>query len=139
MDVNNVLNTLRLWNSGDQNYMLSLHLPKSDAYDNIPGDDKVGVYREPSVVYQPMVFQNTVEGSTAPNDYRAIYYEGQTGKYWHVVDGAQGRAWAEVGKSSIDKVLSDKAYIDMPNASTYWFLDPRRFYFGIKFSFNFTD
>jgi len=25
----------------------------------------------------------------------------------------------------------------MPNASTYWFLDPRRIFFGLRLSFNF--
>ncbi len=140
VDINNVLNTLRLWNTGDQNYLNSLHLPKSDVYDNIPGNDKVGDYRKPGVDWQPMVWQNTVAGTTAPNDYRAIYYESSTGKYWHVVDDDQGaRMWTEVSKAAIDKVLNDKAYIDMPNASTFWFLDPRRVFFGVRVSFDFTE
>ncbi len=45
MDVNNLLNTHRLWGTNDQAYMTSLHLPKSPDYSNIPGDDKVGDYR----------------------------------------------------------------------------------------------
>jgi hypothetical protein len=151
MDINNVLNTLRLWNTGsaiDPSYMLSLHLPKSDAYPNIPGDDKVGNYRTPGVEWQPMVSQKEIYDevkntyATAPDDYRAIYYEGKTGKYWQVIQDAQsanGRSWAEVDQARIDQVLSDKAYIEMPNASTFWFLDPRRIFFGVRLSFDFTE
>jgi outer membrane receptor protein involved in Fe transport len=142
MDINNVLNTLRLYNTGDQDYMTSLHLPEGDAYDNIPGDDRVGEYRKPGVEWQPMVYQSSIEGQQAPDDFRAIYYERSTGKYWHVVEDAQqgnGRAWIEVDQARIDQVLADKAYIDMPTASTFWFLDPRRIFFGIRLSFDFTE
>jgi len=146
MDATNVLNTLRLWNTGDQNYMFSLHLPKSDAYDNIPGDDKVGDYRMANIDWQPMVYQKQIYDadkkvySTAPNDYRAIYYEGSTGKYWHVIDASSGgRTWAEVDQAKINQINSDKAYINMPNASTFWFLDPRKIFFGVRLSFDFND
>jgi len=39
----------------------------------------------------------------------------------------------------MDKILEDKAYIDMPNPSTFWFLNPRNIYFGIRLSFNIFD
>jgi outer membrane receptor protein involved in Fe transport len=130
LDVNNVLNTLRLWNTTDQAYMKSLHLTKSEAYTNIPGDDKVGNYREPGVDFQPMengvdFSQNGLAG--------VIYYQGSSGKYYEYVNSQ----WSEVEQGRLDRILDDKAYIDMPNASTYWFLDPRRIYFGIKLSFDF--
>jgi outer membrane receptor protein involved in Fe transport len=136
IDVSNLLNTRRLWNTGDQFYMHSLHLPKSDAYPNIPGDDKVGDYRTPGVDWQPMVYQAQVQGTIPPTDYRAIFYEGLTSRYWQVVKNPQSGAnsWAEVDQARIDKINEDKAYIDMPNQSTYWFLDPRKIYFGLRVS-----
>jgi outer membrane receptor protein involved in Fe transport len=130
MDVNNVLNTLRLSTTNDQAYLKSLHLPTSEDYPNIPGDDKVGYYREPGVDYQPM--ENGVDFGQAglPN---VIYYQGASALYFEYVNNK----WQQVDQGRLDKILKDKAYIDMPNASTYWFLDPRRFYFGLKVSFNF--
>lgn len=138
MDVNNALNTLRLWNTGDVDYMTSLHLPKSDAYPNIPGDDKVGNYRKPGVDWQPVEQQASIDQNTPapPADHSAaIYYATSTGKYWWYRSGA----WSLVPQSKIDQVLADKAYINMPNQSTFWFLDPRNFFFGLTVSFNFSD
>jgi hypothetical protein len=137
MDVNNLFNTLRLWNTGDYNYMSSLHLPESKDYPNMVGDDKVGDYRALGVEFQPM--QNGVD-LTQPGRARLIYYDdnvkSQTyGKYYEYVNSQ----WSAIDQNRIDKILSDKAYIDMPNASTYWFLDPRKIYFGLRISFDFTD
>ncbi|MBN1302399.1 MAG: TonB-dependent receptor [Melioribacteraceae bacterium] len=134
MDVSNVFNTLRLWNTWDQDYMLSLHLPRSEAYDNIPGDDKVGNYREPGAEFQPMEYQSVID-ITKPGKERPIYFEGSTGKYYEY----KNAEWRVVEKSRIDKVLEDKAYIDMPNASTFWFLNPRYVNFGLRVSFNLSD
>lgn len=134
VDVNNVFNTLRLWNTSDLDYMRSLHLPKSSAYNNIEGNDKIGDYRKPGVEYQPMKYQSVVD-RTKSGEARPIYYEGSTGKYLQYVNGA----WQEVDAARMKKVLKDKAYIDMPNASTFWFLNPRNIYFGISVTFNFTD
>jgi outer membrane receptor protein involved in Fe transport len=134
MDIGNVFNTLRLWNTGDQNYLASLHFPKDIAYDNIPGEDKVGDYRTPGVEFQPMEYQNVID-PTKPGKARAIYYEGTTGKYYEYTNSK----WSPVEQSRIDKVMDDKAYIDMPNASTYWFLNPRNIFFGLRVSFNFSE
>ncbi|MDM7925103.1 MAG: TonB-dependent receptor [bacterium] len=133
MDVDNVLDTKRLWDTGDRDYMLSLHLPKNKAYNNIPGNDRVGDYRKPGVEFQPMEYQGTIDPAQAGKP-RAIYYEGSTGRYWEYAGGA----WSEVAKKRIDRVLRDKAYIDMPNASTFWFLNPRHFYYGARLSFDLT-
>ncbi len=132
VDIYNVLNTLRLWNTGDQDYMRSLHFPKNEAYDNIPGNDKVGDYRKPGVEFQPMEYQAVID-PTKPGKEKVIYYEGTTSKYYEYVNNQ----WTEVDKARIDKILEDKAYIDMPNQSTFWFLNPRSFYFGLRISFNF--
>jgi outer membrane receptor protein involved in Fe transport len=133
MDVDNVLNTKRLWDTGDRDYRMSLHLPKDEAYNNIPGHDRIGDYRKPGVEFQPMEYQAVIDQTSAGKE-RAYYYEGTTGKYWEYAAGA----WSEVAKGRIDRVLKDKAYIDMPNASTFWFLNPRNFYFGARLTFDLT-
>jgi hypothetical protein len=134
MDMNNALNTLRLWNTTDQNYLASLHLPKSKAYDNIPGGDKVGDYRKPGVDWQPMEYQQVIDATTSGKT-GAIYYEGNTGNYFEYKNGQ----WSQVDQSRIDQINKDKAYINMPNASTFWFLNPRQIFFGLRVSFNITD
>lgn len=134
MDINNVFNTLRLWNTGDLKYLSSLHFPASKEYQNIVGDDKVGMYRTPGVEYQPM--KNGVDLSkslSAPD--RAWYLNKGDGKYYEFINGA----WSQVDQNRVNKALDDKAYIDMPNASTFWFLDPRTIYFGLKVSVNFGE
>jgi len=62
-----------------------------------------------------------------------IYYHGGSQKYYEYVNSQ----WQEVEQGKMNRVLDDKAYIDMPNASTYWFLDPRRIHLGLRVSFNF--
>jgi outer membrane receptor protein involved in Fe transport len=126
---------------GNVDYMNSLHLPQSNAYDNIPGDDKIGDYRKPGVAWQPIEKQSQVNAnSSAPpadklsgSNSIAIYYSIISKDYWWYRDGA----WSKVPSSKMDQVLSDKAYVDMPNESTFWFLNPRQIFFGLTVSFNF--
>jgi outer membrane receptor protein involved in Fe transport len=129
VDVNNVLNTLRLWNTGNQSYLESLHLPSSEDYDNIPGDDKVGYYRKPGVAWQPI--ERSVDFNTTGQP-GIIYYQRTTGTYWEFMNGS----WREVEQRRMNQIFEDRAYINMPNADTYWFLDPRRVHFGMRLSFN---
>jgi len=143
VDINNVFNTLRLSNTSDLDYMYSLHLPTNAAYDNIPGNDKVGEYRKPGVDWQPEVYQYEIrknDGSytIAPDDERAIFYEGKSGMYWRVnKDQNTGNtSWVRVDQATIDKINKDKAYINMPSISTFWFLNPRQIFFGLKLSFD---
>jgi outer membrane receptor protein involved in Fe transport len=131
MDISNLFDTYRLFNTNDQDYMLSLHLPKSEAYDNIPGDDKVGDYRKPGADFTPMEYTKKISTGQTGNA-GAIYYEGVSGKYFEYVNGE----WSQVDQARIDKINGDKSYIDMPNASTFWFLNPRQVYFGVRLSFN---
>jgi outer membrane receptor protein involved in Fe transport len=142
METKNLLNTKLLsgesfYNNDDYlNYMYSLHLPASTAYDNknIPGDDRVGDYR--TVPYQPVLLSGDVNGLPAGSvDPTAIYYSkgGQyKGKYMIYANGS----WSEVDHNKMQKILDDKAYIDMPNNSSFDFLNPRQFYYGINLSFN---
>jgi outer membrane receptor protein involved in Fe transport len=131
MDISNLFDTYRLWNTNDQDYMLSLHLPKSEAYDNIPGDDKVGAYRKTGATFTPMEYTKKI-GAGQTGNAGAIYYEGESGKYFEYVN----EQWQQVDQARIDKINDDKSYIDMPNASTFWFLDPLKVYFGMRVSFN---
>lgn len=149
MDVNNVFDTRYLADAasnpwflaGNVDYMRSLHLPQSNAYDNITGNDKIGDYRKPGIPWQPIEKQSQITAtSTAPppdkmngNNSIAIYYSVISKDYWWYRNGA----WTKVPKADMDKVLSDKAYINMPNQSTFWFLNPRQIFFGLTVTFNF--
>ena len=132
MDINNLFNTLRLWGTGDQAYRVSLHLPESDDYDNIPGDDKVGDYRTPGVDFQPMEQRQVINTASDVGREGVIYYEGSSETYLEYVEGE----WSEVEAGRLDQILEDKAYIDMPNLSTFWFLNPRQIYFGLRLTFD---
>jgi outer membrane receptor protein involved in Fe transport len=132
MDVNNLFNRLRLRDTGNLMYRQSLHLAKSEAYDNIVGNDKFGDYRKQGVKWQPMQYRAEIEGTPPPEDTVPIYYEGKTGKYWEIVDGQ----WAQVAKARIDQINNDKAYIFNSGPSTWYFLNPRSFFFGVRLSFD---
>jgi len=110
-------------------YMESLHLSESDAYDNIPGDDKIGDYRKEGVAYQPIEFYNErLESGEAG----VIYYDRNTDQYLEYVDDS----WQGVDKGRMNKILDDKAYIDMPNMTSFHFLNPRAVFFGLRISFD---
>jgi outer membrane receptor protein involved in Fe transport len=138
MEVENLLNTKRLSGAGFydgfdyQYYMESLHLPASKDYDNIVGNDKPGDYRKNDAPFQPIEQVGNVADLANPS-LRAIYYEKNSGKY---MSYTEENGWAEVNKSKIQKILDDKAYIDMPNQSSFSFLNPRQWFFGIKVSTN---
>ncbi|GMQ81369.1 MAG: hypothetical protein BMS9Abin05_0800 [Rhodothermia bacterium] len=137
IDVFNLLNTRRLSFAGfvdgnDQNaYLRSLHLPESDDYStNIPGDDKIGEFRSYGVEYQPMVRIPSRDGVSLP-DPGIIYFEFDTKQYIEFRDGT----WVAADRGNVDKVLDDKAYIDMPNQNFLTFLNPREIYFGVRITF----
>jgi len=132
MDIDNLFNTLRLWGTGDQDYRVSLHLPESDDYDNIAGDDKIGDYRKPDVDFQPMEQRQVINTISDVGRDGVIYYEGSTETYLEYVDGT----WQEVEAGRLNQILEDKAYINMPNLSTFWFLNPRKIYFGLRLTFD---
>lgn len=117
-------------------YMKSLHLPKDITdelgYGNIPGDDRPGDYRKTGVEFQPMEWVSTIENVTDPSS-RAIYYDANTKRYMEYRDGD----WSKVEQSRIDKILEEKAYIDMPNQSYFTFLNPRNAFFGITLTYRF--
>jgi len=142
LDIFNVFNFkhfsgLSFHDSHDYNfYMQSLHLPASITdklkYDNIPGDDRPGDYRDEGVAFQPIEIVRALDKVTDPNT-RAIYYEVESKKYleW------SNDKWSEVNSSRIDQILEDKAYIDMPNQTYFTFLNPRSIFFGFTINYNF--
>jgi outer membrane receptor protein involved in Fe transport len=136
VDVSNLFNHLHLENTNDLAYRQSLHLPKSEAYPNVPGDDKFGDYRTPGVAWQPV--ENSFDLHSA-GDTHALYYESATGKYWNYVDDPKlsvEERWVQTDQKRVDQMNKDKAYINMPNPSTYWFLNPRNITYGIRLAFD---
>jgi len=137
VEVDNLLNTKRLsgasfYDSNDEkDYFNSLHLPKNKAYNNIPGNDKVGDYREDDVKFQPIEAVGTIDSKTDPVE-GVFYYEKTTQKYMYYADGS----WKDVPENTIKKVLEDKAYINMPNQDSFNFLNPRQVFFGLRMSFD---
>lgn len=138
IDIENALNTQRLslnsfYDSHDYDfYFQSLHLPRSNDYNNIVGNDKVGDYRKEGVAFQPIEKVGNVS-AMLPADISqpAIYYESTSGRYMNYVNGA----WSEVDSKKMKKILDDKAYIDMPNHSYFNFLNPRMIFIGLKANF----
>ena len=146
VDIRNLLNTKRLSGAGFYSgspttgdmgdYFSSLHLPESSAYNNIPGDDRVGAYRKDGVDFQPIEALTNIQIVT-PSSLntsqvtRAIFYDRTSRNYYRVVNNE----WKKVDDGEMQKILDDKAYIDMPNNTSFNFLDPRQVFFGINLSF----
>ncbi|MEW6511800.1 MAG: carboxypeptidase-like regulatory domain-containing protein [Bacteroidota bacterium] len=132
MDMTNVFNTRRLnlnafYDPKDQQYYFeSLHLPASNAYDNIPGSDRPGDFRKDGVPYQPMEWTVLIGNVQNPLP-NVIYYEKSTGRYMNFLNNQ----WSEVDPARLQQVLDDKAYIDMPNMTSFTFLNPRNIFYGI--------
>lgn len=136
VEVRNLLNSKRLsgasfYDVHDQRYYFeSLHLPESRAYTNIPGEDRIGDYRKEGVAFQPIEQIGKVTDITNPNK-SVIYFERSSQKYMSNVNGT----WSEVESGKMNQILEDKAYIDMPNNSSFDFLNPRQVFFGLNLSF----
>jgi outer membrane receptor protein involved in Fe transport len=122
-------------------YMKSLHLPASIAgnlgYEGewIPGDDNPGDYRKPGVEWVPMrKIDSTDPSDIAHPDGRAVYYDASTSKYMKYDPNSS--TWSEMPKGELQKILDDKAYIDMPNQKAFMFLNPRNIFFGLTFNYH---
>ncbi|MFC1568971.1 TonB-dependent receptor [bacterium] len=137
MDIDNLFNTKRLSGASFYNffdyefYMKSLHLPESDDWDNIVGHDMPGDFRKEGISFQPIESTSNIMDEANPQE-GVIYYEREWGRYMEFVDSA----WMPVESERINKILKDKAYIDMPNQTSFNFLNPRRLFFGVKLSFD---
>ena len=153
MDIDNLLNYKQMaldnWGKdGDHDqYYQSLHLPKSDVYDNIVGDDRIGTYRKHGVAYQPMEKLGVLNEKVVI-DPDVVYWvemikDPSTGKVTDLKKYMEYDAGStlpysmqEVESKHLKQILDDKAYIDMPNMTSFNFLDPRQFYFGVRLSFD---
>lgn len=138
-ELNNLLNTKRLsmagfYNADDQlAYYQSLHLPESSAYQNIVGNDLIGDFRDDDIEFQPIVQVSFLEGlGEADIRTEAIYLETSTNTYQEFVDGT----WVEVTQSIMDDIFSTNAYIDMPNQTSFNFLNPRNLFIGLRISYD---
>ena len=114
-------------------YMESLHLPESEDYDNIVGNDKAGEYRKSDVEYQPIERVGNIYDVLEPVS-RAIYYDQTSHQYCQYMSDAE--AWVVVDQARMNKILEDKAYIDMPNQNSFNFLNPKQWFFGLEISFD---
>ncbi len=157
IDVDNVFNRRHLYQATGfhpdgfdrDKYFWSLHLP-TDIFDQIngvdadkeykdkenlpyiwvPGDDQPGDFRHPDVAFQPIDAVNSLDAVTSP-EAATWYWARDTGMYsrWN------GSAFETVPDADVQKVLDDKAYIDMPNFRFNTFLNNRRVTLGIRLTF----
>ena len=125
-----------------KDYLKSLHLPSNTEgadqfpYTNIPGDDQPGDYRRTGVAYVPIIAEKTNSNLLSENlDADYLYYFEDTQQYYRYVEGLSD-PWVLADKGFVNKVLDDKAYIDMPNLDYFTFLNPRDIFWGLKISFD---
>ena len=146
-DISNLFNfrymtTYGFFDGTDYNeYLQSLHLPAFNAeldrqigYVNIPGEDRPGNYRKDGVAFQPILSYRTYSAMAqvqSPQT-RPFYYAADRNEYYQWVNNA----WLPVHSARLQQVLDDKAYIDMPNQETFWFLNPRNIFYGIRLTFD---
>ncbi len=157
IDVNNVLNLKYMYRHSAfagqfdwENYMWSLHLPEDtfsdledDPYPFIYGDDRPGDYRKPGVEFQPVEIASELpDGGPDYLKRRAWYYNTKEEQYyaWHGSWDAEAGEWTTgswdtVDPVAVDQMVEDKAYINMPNNTSFRFLNPRMVFFGIRFWF----
>ena len=141
IDITNVLNIRQMYLAGNavfangdqdlQAYMQSLHLPQ-ETIPNSPdeglyGDDKPGDFRKPGVEFVPIVQGALPEAG----EDRPLYYVPAEDAYYQW----NGSAFSPADESRVNQVLDDKAYINMPNATSSTWLYPRNVYFGLRLSF----
>ncbi len=144
VDISNVINRkemdIRNMGSVDgvdfQAYMRSLHLPAEKWEEigllnsSVPGSDKPGDYRAPGVEFVPIEVTVDINNVSNPNT-RALYYNSIEAKYYQFVDGS----FVEADQGFVNKVLDEKAYINMPNQRYFNFFNPRTYRLGVRFSF----
>ncbi len=141
-DVSNMLNLRHMYRTSAfegtndfRDYMMSLHLSENTfedveqvPYQYIRGNDRPGDFRTPGVEFVPIEIVPRVEGMSQPASARPIFFELDTEKYMEWAEGG----WREVSDSRLEKILDEKAYIDMPNQRSFAFLNPRQITFGVR-------
>jgi hypothetical protein len=130
------------------NYMKSLHLnpdvfqdfKEFITHDFVPGNDRPGDFRGDGVAFVPIEFVANsgnlpANGLPAGASFlepgrRVLFYVKDAGTYMEFQNGQ----WRQADGGFVDKVLSDKAYIDNPNELDRAFLNPRSVIFGMRLS-----
>lgn len=143
VQINNVFNVKVLSSTGFsrtnfdyENYMKSLHFDEdivnyeNQRYYNVPGNDKPGDYRKTGVEYTPIEAVSNINNIENPVE-DLIYYDVESRRYYEFTETS---GWERSSEKKIQKVLKDKAYIDMPNLGFFTFLNPRDIFFGLKFN-----
>ncbi len=143
VQISNVFNSKVLSSTGFsrvnfdyENYMKSLHLPedivsnKVQNYYNVPGHDRPGDYRASGTEYTPIEAVRDINGIEKPTE-DLIYYDSATRRYYEY---SANTGWQRADNGKIQRILKDKAYIDMPNLGFFSFLNPRDIFFGLKFN-----
>jgi len=116
--------------------MRSLHLPGDKleplrgSYLSVPGDDKPGTYRKDNIAYQPIVAVVNIQNVQSPHE-RPLYFNEVDQTYYQFRNGS----WVAANQDFVQQVLDDKAYIDMPNLSSFAFFNPRNVIFGVRITF----
>jgi hypothetical protein len=123
-----------------EHYMKSLHLPE-ETFEGVDepylfpyGDDQPGDYRDLDVDFVPIETVRALpdQGKTRmEGEYGPLYYEKDSQQYFIWENGS----FQQAPQDKVDQVLEDKAYIDMPNFTSYVFLYPRNVWFGLRYSF----
>jgi outer membrane receptor protein involved in Fe transport len=111
------------------NYLASLHFDWEEGTQK--GNDRIGVYRHRGVDYIPMQEVADITGLTSI-DPRVLYYDQATATYYQLENNqliTRSKSWVK------KNVLDTKAYIDMPNNTSFTFLYPREIKFGVKINF----
>ena len=75
-------------------------------------------------------------------DAGVIYYDKSRKNYYEYISNQNlpnYQRWHTVSKARIDKINADKAYIDMPDYSSFSFFNPRQFFFGLRLSMQLTN
>ncbi|MFQ6616324.1 MAG: carboxypeptidase regulatory-like domain-containing protein [Fidelibacterota bacterium] len=135
IDISNVFNIKLLSDAGfsDQfdylDYMESLHFDWEEGIER--GNDKIGEYRGSNVDFVPMQSVSSLDVVASPEP-QVLYWDLETERYLQFVEDE----WVERNASWVKKeILDKKAYIDMPNLTSFTFLNPRNVKIGVRANF----
>lgn len=137
VDINNLLNTKRLSDTGFRNsmdrnaYLASLRMPFETGLEH--GNDVVGDYRDWDTPYTPFISIDSLSNFQGSPPSQPIYWEESSDSYHQWNDLTQD--WESVSEPRVDDLMEKKAYIDMPNIQSMTFLSPRQITAGIRIKF----
>ena len=139
MDISNLLNSKWLSYAGFagsrdwEAYRASLHLPWEEGTEQ--GNDELGVYRSWDTEYRPIFAVDSIGIVQGAPQSHEIYWDKSNDTYRKWNDSTNDWDDTPISQSDIDKLIEDKAYIDMPNIRSMSFLNPRQFTIGVRIKF----